>query len=414
MVEVKKNTFFKFAANNLMMSNQKFRACTTDALDRGTSTRKITRKKWLYGNINNCRKALLIFFCFLWWLPSYCQINVERHDNGNVKFEGAYKLGRSKDNDNYKVPEQKFLHTLVGMPEAAVYDGHCAFYAFNGQKVMEGNYEKGDKQGKFVIWDTLGQIRAIQFYRNGMADSVWQAFDERQRLVSSFSYKTFEKSDLGKKHQVVSRKLSEAEKNNGIIGTKRNLLITDTVKPFEKYIYQFQEAIDGQPVNAQLHGPFQYLNSDGALLKGQYAYNLPVGNWEIIYARQRVFMVGFNLGITHIALDAEQLGSDDFVYTKPEVAPQPLMELSEFFRINRINHDSEYKGEVSVRFIITKTGIIDPTSIKVVQGLHPSVDAATMDLVRLLPAYKPALVKGKPVKAFMMVTIYYAPRYNSF
>ncbi|MFC0518575.1 energy transducer TonB [Mucilaginibacter angelicae] len=55
----------------------------------------------------------------------------------------------------------------------------------------------------------------------------------------------------------------------------------------------------------------------------------------------------------------------------------------------------DVQGKVIVSFIVTKSGRI--TNIKVIRPLYKSFDAEAIRVIKLMPAWIPAEVKGKPV-----------------
>ena len=60
-------------------------------------------------------------------------------------------------------------------------------------------------------------------------------------------------------------------------------------------------------------------------------------------------------------------------------------------------------GKVYIQFVVMKDGKV--TNIKVLRGLDPSLDAASVNVIKKLPVWKPGKQKGKPVNVSYTVPI---------
>ena len=63
------------------------------------------------------------------------------------------------------------------------------------------------------------------------------------------------------------------------------------------------------------------------------------------------------------------------------------------------------QGRVIVNFVVDKDGSI--SDIKVVRGVHPSLDAEAVRVVKLMPKWKPAENRGKPVRTKYMLPVFF-------
>lgn len=79
--------------------------------------------------------------------------------------------------------------------------------------------------------------------------------------------------------------------------------------------------------------------------------------------------------------------------------------LASFFQKNLHWPEPEIdvQGKVVVSFIVTKNGRL--TNLKAVSPLYKSFDAEAIRVVRLMPAWIPAKVKGKPVNRRYLLPI---------
>lgn len=60
-------------------------------------------------------------------------------------------------------------------------------------------------------------------------------------------------------------------------------------------------------------------------------------------------------------------------------------------------------GTVRVHFIVEKNGTL--TDVKVPDSVHPALDAEAIRLVKAMPKWTPAKVKGKAVRSKMMLPV---------
>ena len=60
-------------------------------------------------------------------------------------------------------------------------------------------------------------------------------------------------------------------------------------------------------------------------------------------------------------------------------------------------------GTVRVHFIVEKDGTL--TNVKVPESVHPALDAEGIRIVKAMPKWAPAKVKGKAVRSKMMLAI---------
>ena len=108
--------------------------------------------------------------------------------------------------------------------------------------------------------------------------------------------------------------------------------------------------------------------------------------------------------------DRYEMVGNDTIYSYTSVMPVFTGEGNSVqkFKTDNINYSQEMKdqgieGVVIVSFIIGKDGTA--SNIKITRGASPSLDAEALRVTRLMPAWKPGLANGKPVK-FSYGTVY--------
>ncbi len=97
----------------------------------------------------------------------------------------------------------------------------------------------------------------------------------------------------------------------------------------------------------------------------------------------------------------------DEIYHYVEQMPEPGFDLAQFLQKNvrypQVALDSSIEGRVVIKFIINEDGhISDPVVSK---GVHPSLDAEGIRVVKAMPKWKPGVSNGKPVKVYYVVPI---------
>jgi periplasmic protein TonB len=64
-------------------------------------------------------------------------------------------------------------------------------------------------------------------------------------------------------------------------------------------------------------------------------------------------------------------------------------------------------GKVIVGFVVTKKGKVK--HVEIVQGVHPSIDAEALRVVKAMPAMSPGRLQGKPIDCNMNLPINFNP-----
>jgi len=85
-------------------------------------------------------------------------------------------------------------------------------------------------------------------------------------------------------------------------------------------------------------------------------------------------------------------------YNKRAIFPGGQIKMATFIKENlKYPEDADgAHGRVIVNFVVEEDGSI--SDIKVVRGVHPSLDAEAVRVVKLMPKWKPAERGGKPVR----------------
>ena len=82
---------------------------------------------------------------------------------GQLKYEGAFKDGKPI--------------------------GHFIYYYAGGQKKAETDYSKNGTLARTILYHEVGGLKAKGNYINEKKDSIWNFYDEKERLTSIENYK---------------------------------------------------------------------------------------------------------------------------------------------------------------------------------------------------------------------------------
>ncbi|MBO5988238.1 MAG: energy transducer TonB [Paludibacteraceae bacterium] len=117
-----------------------------------------------------------------------------------------------------------------------------------------------------------------------------------------------------------------------------------------------------------------------------------------------------SLSVDICAPESEDDSSEDDLYInvdKRATFPGGHIKMAAFIKENikypEFAADNGVQGRVIVNFVVDKDGSI--SDIKVVRGVHPSLDAEAVRVVKLMPKWQPAERGGKPVRTKYMLPL---------
>jgi protein TonB len=117
-----------------------------------------------------------------------------------------------------------------------------------------------------------------------------------------------------------------------------------------------------------------------------------------------------SLSVDICAPESEDDSSEDDLYInvdKRAIFPGGHIKMAAFIKENlKYPEDADgAHGRVIVNFVVDKDGSI--SDIKVVRGVHPSLDAEAVRVVKLMPKWQPAERGGKPVRSRFNFPVYF-------
>jgi periplasmic protein TonB len=99
---------------------------------------------------------------------------------------------------------------------------------------------------------------------------------------------------------------------------------------------------------------------------------------------------------------------DEYELSAVDVMPQPV-NIGLLTRVMGLVYppalrDAGISGTVTLRFIVLRSGAVDPESVQVVNATHPGFADGAAVAIRILQ-FRPAEVDGKPVRVWVVLPV---------
>ena len=110
--------------------------------------------------------------------------------------------------------------------------------------------------------------------------------------------------------------------------------------------------------------------------------------------------------------DTTDVKTDSLIWIPVEVTAQYPGGMAQMMKF--IQHNQKYpkdawkagiEGKVRVVFVVEKDGSI--SNARVIESIHPALDAEAIRIVLLMPKWKPGKVKDQPVKSQFSIPIWF-------
>jgi TonB family protein len=410
------------------------------------------------------KHLLLIASCAM-ALQVQAQTKTTYFSKGKKSFEGNYTMGYNvQDNrDLYNFDTAADIRKLNGInmafrnsarevPLSRVYDGKCTFYYDNGKVSYSGTYTAGLKTGLFVYMYYDGNKEAEYNYVHGMADGKWKAWHTNGKLRSEQSYVALTEAEMD---TIYSRKLaggnpfmvSSVMKDRGNLRTFAN----DSLRKAQPNTFtRFADVESSFYKESHWNGDFvSYYESGAKCTEMHYKNDVRTGKWmywseegkikavltftdgkisDIVNnmspdedktihsgARQRPAppmqkgpgMQPGGLDSMRAAMREKAMGK----YPRPDQPAKASVDVNTYMREHVVYPEAakekKVMGMVLVRFVVNEDGTT--SDFEVMRGLGEGCDEAAIKAVQGMPAWKPGMKDGKPVKSQTMVPVQFRP-----
>ncbi|OFX58047.1 MAG: hypothetical protein A2066_16070 [Bacteroidetes bacterium GWB2_41_8] len=300
--------------------------------------------------------------------------------------------------------------------DAATLNGEYKMWYPNGQLQFSGHYQNNIKHGDFESYAEDGTVLRKGTYEDGklisgisvVQDLVYEQpdvpaeFPEGDDALNEYLNKRISK--LKQFHDI-------REDEVIIIGLKLTINYLGDINSLE-YMgwyaqrehelidYAFQDfpgfkpaLIEDAPVTSILQLGF-YLTKDG-FIKYNTGYDEEISD-SAIYATE---------------IDTTKQGNYNNIEEMPEFPGGQLVlrtHIAKNIKYPVYAQEHKIQGKVLVTFVITENGTI--SNPKIYKGVHPSLDAEAIRVVRSLPKWKPGSREGKPVRVSYTIPINFSIR----
>jgi TonB family protein len=359
------------------------------------------------------------------------------------------------------------LSRLLDLFPEIIYEGKCTFYHADGRKWYSGTFKHGFKNGRFQYWYASGRKKAEQYYQNGMANGLWKVWDTSGRLAASYSYKAIPEPILASLNSYMQLEMAGGHGRGTQDGfdslyssfADRKALSgmpVDLSAAHSDRLHTFKIFIQNNLLqHCVWDGPFRVWKKGKPWLEFAYEDNVPAGAWKIWEGDTLAFQMRFEHGKAISAteyihtennlkqkkmLEQHRKDSIRYVMSRDEGVPYTADEspnaidpnmstqqktfryvdqmpqypggspaLQRFVKSNvhyteaaRAHH---IQGTVYVQFIVSSTGRIDSSSIKIQRGLGYGLDKEAVRVIKLMPLWKPGKRNGRSVDVYYTVPI---------
>lgn len=324
------------------------------------------------------------------------------YESGALKLVYDYTGSGEKTGEWIKYFENQDTSTLGNFKKDRK---HGPWKDFHPGKIPQtsGNYSSGKKKGTWLFYDKNGKVRAIKKYKKDILkkETYFDESGNEAEAENSFSIPEFGAGSAGGIKEYLSAEIlipgDSAKEGSLLISTKIDekgeilfIAVNQSLSPFIDSA--FSKAFKKMP--PWIAGTYNNIKS---------AYYLDI---PIEYRKNN----SFSIGDFH-ALSAERddidikhkSGGNSLLFTIVEEMPvfpggeQELFRfLSENIKYPALAKENNIKGVVYVSFIVEVTGCI--SNVKIIKGVHPSIDNESLRVVRAMPKWKPGFQNGSPVR----------------
>jgi TonB family protein len=287
----------------------------------------------------------------------------------------------------YPDGKKQLSFECIGNMKSGLYN----FWYPSGQLNLSGSYFNNQKEGEFKLFDESGNLLRTGVYQKG-------------KLISGDAVVEnviFEKPEISARFQG-----GQEAFNQYLISKTANLECVKQIPSGESFIIDADLTIaeTGKLISINVTSRPNAL--DNEVLSTAFAEfpgfipasveNIPVKSIKSIN-----FLV-LNEGLQQFWETTNPISKDTLAPVEVlPVFPGGRPALLEFVMKN-IKYPVEaqqlgIKGKVMIRFIIEKDGSI--SNIQVFDSKHPSITKACIDVIKLLPKWRPGMINGEPARA---------------
>lgn len=401
------------------------------------------------------KKILLLASIFL-ATQAEAQKKVTYFENGKKSFEGEYSYGLSTHNirDNYNFDTaadsrrtSSMNMSFRGMDREAqpqkIYNGKCTFYYDNGKVSYSGEYRHGVKTGTFSYNYYDGSKEAEMNFENGMANGTWQGWYKNGKTRFEQQYVAISEAEID---TMLAKKMRATTPlaGNSVMQSRGNMrnFGNDSLRKLPNGVFsKFTEQENSFFKNAHWNGVFTSNYENGKkCTEMRYSNDVRTGTWKYWSAEGELYVAltfvdgKITEAINQLPADMQQnmstktgerpipgfrdrlsdsarnkMGGN--IPNRPDQQPSPSVDARKYIEENLKYPDEaqtkKIMGPVVVKFTVNEDGTTGEH--EVMKGLGYGCDEEAVRVIKSMPAWKPAMKDGKPMKGTTTLPVFFRP-----
>jgi TonB family protein len=276
---------------------------------------------------------------------------------------------------------------------------------------MEMNYVKGKRNGLYLWRSSDGSLRDSGMYVDGKKDGSWkemEGYRKSERMIHC-NYKDGKKDGKFTSYFVSSssgERITEGTKKKKEEGSYSRGRLNGK---YTEWYSSGKKKEESNYADGELRGKRTLYDESGkVILSKVYTADPPPPTREVIMTQVGDKDVGPDV-IVEAPVQEIRDYYDQFSVEKTAEFPGGMEELYKFLGKNikypQIEKEMNISGKVYVQFIITDLGKIE--KVEVIKGIPggKGLENEALRVLKMMPDWKPALIKGKPVKQIFRLPV---------
>lgn len=401
------------------------------------------------------KKVLILASLFL-ATQTQAQKKTTYFENGKKSFEGDFSFGLFNQNirDFYNFDTatdsrraNSMNMSFRGMEREAqpqkIYNGKCTFYYDNGKVSYTGEYRQGIKTGLFSYNYYDGSKEAELNYENGMANGKWQGWHKNGKTRFEQQYVAISEAEID---TMLAKKMRATTPlaGNSLMQTRGNMrnFGNDSLRKLPSGVFsKFLEQENSFFKNSHWNGEFNSNYENGKkCTEMRYTNDVRSGTWKYWSADGELYVsLTFIDGkitdaVNKLPADMQQntpmrpvdrpipgfkdrlndttrskMGANSA--SRPDQQPTPGVDARKYIDENLKYPEAalanKVMGPVLVKFTVNEDGTT--ANHEVVKGLGYGCDEEAVRVIKSMPAWKPAMKDGKPIKGTASLPVFFRP-----
>jgi TonB family protein len=327
------------------------------------------------------------------------------YDNGNLWEHIIYKNGNEYNVIAYNDVNGKAINCCT-LKDGT---GSMRFYDKEGRLAEENNYKNSVEHGEYKSYKD-GILTVEGTYVDGKKQGIWIDYYDSGELYSKITYLNDEEQGevfyYRKDGQLMESGQNEKGKRTGLWisynenGDKRSEInyLKGKLEGNAKFYEKGKVSSEGVYAKGDRVLVWKYYDGRGKLkYSADYGYSFDIKE-EVTYSYGEMIKKNSETPMTITELMPAFPGGERM--------------MMEFIQKNiiypQVAKESGFSGTVYINFLLDNTGEIH--KVNVIRGVHSSLDAEAVRVIRAMPRWSPGLQSGRPVSVSFNLPIKYTLR----